>query len=224
MRARLTVVLLGLAVATLAPAGAFAQAVAFDVGGVTIRFTPKPGWCVYPEATLRTVLERFQRADQVDVAHTFFGDCRQVAANAQSHTRIHDFGYLATPRKLVTTDPGSRSAFIKSVSDGLKARDPYPTAISIRDRLNKAELGFKIGEVRPLGFVDLDEYAVYSGLIQSLTIGSEQFQQAGIWGMTVVNGRVVYSYIYSDYTDQGSVEKLITRAKLQVARLIRANP
>jgi hypothetical protein len=224
MRARLTLVLLVLAFAAFSPAGAFGESLAFDVGGVTIRFSPKPGWCVYPKETLQTALDRFYRADQTNVAHTFFGDCRQVAAAAQSQTRIHDYGYFVTPRKYLTSNPGSRSQFVKIMSDALKAQDPYPDLTSILDKLNKAELGFQIGEMRPLGFIDEDQYAVYSGAIQSLTVGSEQFQQVGVWGLTVVNGRMVFSYVYSDFVDESSVLTVIASAKSQVARLIQANP
>lgn len=211
-------------VACLSPANAFGQGVALDVGGVTIDFSPIPGWCVYPDPTLRAVLQQYQQTDQTNVAHIFFGDCGQVEANTRHGTRIRDFGYLATPREFLSVEIGNRRGFIDEMAEALRTHDPNPAVMSIRDRLNNAEFDIQVGETRLLGRIGQDENAVYSGLLARLRIGSEKFNQVGVYGLTAIKNRIVTCYIYSDHKDESTVKAALSRAQSQIAQLVNSNP
>jgi hypothetical protein len=226
MRGRVGLGLGVLCAVWLSPFHALADSVAIEIGGgVTIDASPPPGWCFYPDATLKAMLQEYESVEQPLVVHVFYGDCRQVDANTQALQPIHDFGSLTTPRNY----PGGGGvddlrSFLDETAADVQAQDINPTATSVRDKLNKAQLGIQVGEARSLGLVGRDEFAVYSGVLVGSKVAAGEFTQLVIIGITAIKGRILFSYVNADYESEETVNAVLARSQAQVAQLWRANP
>jgi hypothetical protein len=208
----------------LLPLRAWGEPVAIDIGGVTVQASPPPGWCVYPDATFKFVLQQYEKVDRTNVPHVFFGDCGQIDANTQAQARIRDFGYLGTPRDYLGYQVGDLGPVLDALAESLKAQDFSPETSSIRDKLNKAEVGIQVGEMRSLGLLGRDERAVYSGLLTNARTATEEYRQIGIVGITAVRGRLLFCYVYADYANDDTLAAVLARAQVQVAQLWSENP
>ena len=113
---------------------------------------------------------------------------------------------------------------LDAMAETLKAQDFSPETTSMRDKLNKAEIGIQVGEMRSLGLVGRDERAVYSGLLSSAKTATEAYRQVGIAGITAVRGRILICYVYADYENDGTMAAALARAKAQVAQVWSENP
>ena len=224
MRGRVGLGLWVLCALWLQPSCARADPVAIDVGGVTIRMSLPPGWCVYPDATFKLILERYETIDRSVVPHVFYGDCAQVEANTRDQQRIRDFGNLGSPRDYLGRTVHEPGTLLDKIAAALQSQDTGAAMSSMRDRLNQAELGIEVGKIRPLGLVGRDENAVYGGFLTSAKMATEKFRQLGILGITVVKGRLLFSYVYADYENEDTLTALLARAQARVAQLRSDNP
>ena len=224
MRGRMGLGLWILCALWLSPVCARAEPVAIDIGGVTIQVAPPSGWCVYPEATFKVVLEQYEKVDHSVVPHIFYGDCGQVDANTRAQQRIRDFGNVASPSGYLDRNVGEPGSFLDEMAATLRSQEGGEESSSIRDRLNEAELGVEVGRIRQLGLVGRDENAVYGAFLTTAKTATEKFRQLGIMGVTAVKGRLLFCYVYTDYENEETLTALLARAQAQVAQLRSENP
>lgn len=97
-------------------------------------------------------------------------------------------------------------------------------AATIKQRLEQAQQQALIQNVSLLGALDEDEYGCYTGLlIGGQTEQGEPKTQLCVFATTVLNGKVVFLYHYSDRLDEAEIERLVAERKATAKAYVEAN-
>jgi hypothetical protein len=185
-----------------------------DAGGVVLKFDPPEGYCLYPTDLMAVVLAVHKQTNRDNVVHTAFGDCDQLRGRTASGARIRDFGLLMTPTAMVGK-PVTRAALDDLVREAV---DPARVRESVAQRLREAVARLDMQSFSAVGVLDRDDGSIYLGFLSKLQKGEETFTQACVMAMTVVRGRLVSVYLYSDYTKnpRTMLQTLLTKTKASV--------
>lgn len=104
------------------------------------------------------------------------------------------------------------SAILNSVSD------------TIKQKLVQAQKQAMIQNMSLLGALDEDDSGCYIGMvIKGQTEQGQQKSQLCIFAITVLNGKLVYLYHYSDKLDETEVERLLVERKATAKAYVEAN-
>jgi hypothetical protein len=196
------------------PPAAPAQA-RVNAGGVVLKFDPPGGYCLYPTDLMSVVLAVHKQANRDNVVHTAFGDCDQLRSHGETGARIRDFGLLMTPVAMVGR-PVTRAGlddFAREVVDPTQVKE------SVAQRLHEAVARLDMQSFSSVGVLDRDAGSIYLGFLSKLQSGDETFSQACVMALTVVRGRLISFYLYSDYTKnpRNTLQALLTKSKAGVA-------
>lgn len=169
----------------------------FDVGGVSLRFNPPGGYCLYPDPLMQSVVAQQGKLNPDNVIHTAFGSCSQLRAAAESQARIQDYGMLMTPRAQIEEHVG-RSELDQIVAS---VGDPQTVKETLDQRLRQAQSKLTLQAFSTLGILQRDQDATYFAyLFKTNGEDGDGYNQACIMALTAVKGRLVAYYLYSDYT------------------------
>ena len=218
--------LVGSAVLALASIGpAFGAPVLLRVGDAGVLFEPPIGWCIYPEALTARIGDYILAASAENVIHVVFGECGQVQRALAAGERVRDYGILMTPRVAANADAGTdRAGLVALMTKTMLENGAAPEFGAARDRVNAVRRDIRVGQTIPLGMLAVDANGVYSGMMMRWTFGPQDVTIVGSYGMTLASRRLLSYYLYGDYLDQDSVGELVTRTKLEIARLTTLNP
>jgi hypothetical protein len=195
-----------------------------DVGGAKVVIALPAGWCVYPEPLQSTLKGNFTSVSPENVPLLYFGDCAQIQLNLRNGTRIRDFGLVAIPRVALTANAGTnRARALDQIAATMTRHDGERALTSQRDRINKADMGITVGEVRPLGLLGRDASGVYVGLLQRFRTDQDDVRQMIIYATTVLSRRMISYYMYGDHRDERSLQALLTKAQAELARTVASN-
>src|SRR5258705_470440 len=82
-------------------------------GGVAVRFSPIPGWCIFPPDLHTEGRQLVEGTMQELVILTSIGDCGQIEAAKASVGSVPDDAYVAATKALLETDLGDdRAGFV----------------------------------------------------------------------------------------------------------------
>lgn len=185
-----------------------------NAGGVVLKFDPPDGYCLYPDDLMSVVLAVHKQTNRDNVVHTAFGDCDQLKSHGETGARIRDFGLVMTPVAMVGK-PVTRA----NLEDfAREAVDPAQVKESVAQRLREAVSRLDMQSFSSVGVLDRDDSSIYLGFLSKLQSGDETFTQACVMALTVVRGRLVSVYFYSDYTKnpRNTLQALLTKAKAGV--------
>lgn len=95
---------------------------------------------------------------------------------------------------------------------------------TIRQRLEQARQQALIQNISLLGALDEDDYGCYTGmLIKGQTEQGTPKAQLCIFATTVLNGKVVFLYHYSDKLDEAEIERVLSGRKAVAKAYVEAN-
>lgn len=95
---------------------------------------------------------------------------------------------------------------------------------TIQQRLEQAQQQALIQNISLLGALDEDEYGCYTGLlIKGQTEQGTPKAQLCIFATTVLNGKVVFLYHYSDKLDEAEIERVLSGRKATAKAYVEAN-
>lgn len=95
---------------------------------------------------------------------------------------------------------------------------------TIRQRLEQAQQQALIQNISLLGALDEDDYGCYTGmLIKGQTEQGTPKAQLCIFATTVLNGKVVFLYHYSDKFDEAEIERVLSGRKAVAKAYVDAN-
>ena len=168
----------------------------FNVGGVTLSFTPPSGYCLYPPSLMQAIVAQQGKINPDNVVHTVFGNCDQLREAAATQIRIRDFGMLMTPKGQISQDfdPPALERVIAS------AAAPGNVKETLDQRLRAAQTRLKLQSWSSLGILDRDRSAAYFAYLFKSETQGESFAQACIMALTTSKGRLISYYLYADYT------------------------
>ncbi|HKF73222.1 MAG TPA: hypothetical protein VKB68_15825 [Stellaceae bacterium] len=185
-----------------------------DGGDIKLKFDPPEGYCLYPTDLMSVVLAVHKQTNRDNVVHTAFGDCDQLRGHAGTGARIRDFGLVMTPVTMVGK-PINRAGLDELARETV---DPTHVKESVAQRLREAIARLDMQSFSSVGVLDRDNGSVYLGFLSKLQSGDETFTQACVMALTVVRGRLVSLYLYSDYTKnpRNTLQALLTKTKASV--------
>ena len=168
----------------------------FDVGGVSLRFDPPAGYCLYPAPLMQSIIIQQGKINPDNVVHTAFGICGQLRATAESQARIQDFGMLMTPKAQLEQQvgPPELAQIVASVGD------PSTIKETLDQRLKQAQSRLTMQSFSTLGIMQRDKDATYFAYLFKTNAADGAYTQACVMALTAVKGRLLAYYLYSDYT------------------------
>jgi hypothetical protein len=171
-------------------------AITFAIGSVNVRFNPLSGYCLYPDALLRSVVAQQDALNQGNVVHAVFGDCDQLRAAATNPARVRNYGMLMTPRTQIDqrTDKPALDRIVA------KAIDPRLVKATLDQRLRQAQSRLTMQSFSTLGVMQRDKDATYFAYLFKTNAEDGAYTQACVMALTAVKGRLLAYYLYSDYT------------------------
>lgn len=217
-----------------------------DIGGAPVKFQPIEGWCPATRDQTRKVADDVPDAAKVLVV---FGDCRQLRAARTIDGSVADYGILAVPTNLLSTDVGNdRAAFVDRIVedsgafdlDAIIREERASTRAQTQRKIDAAKrAGFSLRIYDPvdLGLLAHDDSAAYFGIAQRVVVGlvsSDAYTRdiglVTLFCMTEVQGRAIIFAIQIE-TDSPplsnrspAVKAALNLARSQIERLIELNP
>ena len=207
--------------------------VTVDVGGRPIRFVVAEDQCVLDRAQQadRAVLDLVTRAlagQNELLVHT--AECANLTAVREGRTPYLDS--FTQAQVLIQFRErefrGQETQVVREICQYMRNNaEALQKEVGPRIEKRISELGAGIGvnEQRPLGVVDEDQSACYSGLLMNLQtpLGDKRLL-LGIFAVTVLNGRIIYLYRYQASPDDAARDRLLKLLKASVAAHVAANP
>jgi hypothetical protein len=193
----------------------------FDVGGVSLRFDPPAGYCVYPAPLMQSIIIQQGKINPDNVVHTAFGNCGQLRATAEGQARIQDFGMLMTPKAQLEQQvgPPELAQIVASVGD------PSTIKETLDQRLRQAQSRLTMQSFSTLGVMQRDKDATYFAYLFKTSAEDGAYTQACVMALTAVKGRLLAYYLYSDYTRdaRGALMGLLQKVRAGVGAIEAAN-
>jgi hypothetical protein len=193
----------------------------FDVGGVSLRFDPPAGYCLYPAPLMQSIVVQQGKINPDNVVHTAFGNCGQLRAAADNQARIQDFGMLMTPRAQLEQHIGQPELDQIVASVG----DPSTVKETLDQRLHQAQSRLTLQSFSTLGILQRDKDATYFAYLFKTTDDDGGYTQACVMALTAVKGRLVAYYLYADYTRdaRATLMNLLQRVRTNLGDLAAQN-
>jgi hypothetical protein len=194
------------------------QTVSIEVGGVQVMIPVPEDTCPFPETYRKAAADHFNRAPHLVVGHVFVGDCEQIRAMGRQPTRLRDYMIVAAPGR--ADDKGTDRSKLIDEMEAMASRF-VPKAAREVHRLSAADYDIQLGERRTL-LVIRDVDGLYVGGVNRPP-SSDGFRQLSVTAYTLLNRRLVYYHLYSDYENEQSLPLLLKRAQGEIARAVAIN-
>lgn len=233
-RSALGVLVTGLALSACGQV--FAQAgprdVTVEVGGSSVKLLIANGDCA---------LERSNPTDKraIELVESLIAGNNQLHLSETSCGNLMDWraGKLATLREYRQVQSGlalqkqnftgQEKAVIAANCNAIRKQGGAlldAAASSIKQRLEVAEKQALIQNLSLLGALDEDDYGCYVGLlIKGQTEQGAPKTQLCVFATTVLNGKMVFLYHYSDKLDEAEIDRLLNGRKATAKAHVEAN-
>lgn len=140
-----------------------------------------------------------------------FGNYTQV----QSHVPLHAVDFTGQERKQIATICSQFRTDGESITKDVTA--------TIRKQLETGRERVELQNVALLGALDEDDNGCYVGmLIKSASAGGMRTRLC-VFANAILNGRLVYLYIFSDTVDEDNVKRLLADRKAAAKAHVEAN-
>ncbi|QEX21091.1 hypothetical protein FRZ61_10120 [Hypericibacter adhaerens] len=217
-----------------------------DVGGMPVKFQPIDGWCPASRDLTRSVLREAQEEIKVLVV---FGGCKEMRTAHDIDDPIPNFGMLAVPTEMWSTDIGNdRAAFVDLIAENLGAidlaaamkeeMDSRRAQIQSRiDAAKRAGMTLQVDDPIDLGLLVHDDDAACFGVnlrvVTGLASSDAYTKDIGIVTLfcaTELQGRAVICMMQTQLepsprsSRSRSLEPVLKLVRSQVKRLIELNP
>ena len=153
-----------------------------------------------------------------------FGDCAQLSAYNDRNLRIRDFAQVKSLKSTAaTTYKKSRADVLKELAPEFGAPEVTTEADNAKNRVNQANLGVKMNEVRTLGVVDSDDRALYVGILIGYDNQGALRSQTCVIAVTVLRQKLIAISFYTDNSGLQEINGTIARARKYIDRMIALN-
>jgi len=228
--------LVAMALVTAAALWGPAAAENVHVGGRVLTINPPAGFC----ALDRDREDDAAIYDRMDTLMQGFGqlltywvDCSKLAAYRSGQSlRLTPYALVAAPMSAghVLVEDIPRKRYL-DVLEGAWARAGGAEKLQaqiegiVRERFaddaaRNPQLGLVAGEMRVFGLLERDDLAVYVALGQRMSQDGDDFIMAAVGGGSIVAGVVTWVYVYEEYSEPATYDRLKTNARRMLRRLI----
>lgn len=203
-----------------------------EVGGSEIKLPVKAGDCALERShpvdrrALELVENLIRQSNQLHLSATGCADLAEWRAgrlaNLKTYTQVQS--PLALHRQSFS---GQEKAAISASCNAIRRQGGALVSSvtqDIRQRLQEARQQALIQNMSLLGALDEDEFGCYTGLvIKGQTEQGQPKTQLCIFATTVLNGKLVYLYQYSDRLDESEIERVLSERKAIAKAYVEAN-
>ena len=220
---------LAFAALLLAAAASNALAGQANLGGVSIRLPPPAGFCELSASNdsdkrMITVLgDLLQKSGNKLLAMS--ADCRQLSDwHTGKRQLLDDYAQYQTAIAGMDKPP---SETIAETCNTLREEGNKILANQLPDIKKRVETtlsNIKMNETSFLGVLGENNEACYAGLIQKIhTEANTDKTQITVFAISTVKNRSVFTYRFTVYQNQQTVEATLNKIKIDIAALIVAN-
>lgn len=202
------------------------------VGGRELKLPVKSGDCALERANpndkraIELVENLIRQNNQLHLSSTGCADLD--AWRGGKIPNLKDYMQVQSPLALQGQDlAGQEKAVIAANCNAIRQQGNAvvnSASQTIKQRLEEAKKQALIQNISLLGALDEDDYGCYTGLlIKGETEQGQPKTQLCVFATTVLNGKVVYLYHYSDKSDEVETERLVTERKATAKAYVEAN-
>jgi hypothetical protein len=220
---------LAFAALLLAAAASNALAAQANIGGVFIQLPPPGGFCELSTSNesdkrMITILGNLlQKSGNKLLAMS--ADCRQLADwHTGKRQLLDDYAQYQTQIAGMDKPPSETVAQTCNTlrQEGNKILENQLP--DIKNRVESTLSKIKLNETSFLGVLAEDNVACYAGLIQKIhTEANTDKTQITVFAVSIVKNKSVFSYRFTVYQNQQTVEATLQKMKIDIAALIAAN-
>jgi hypothetical protein len=204
-----------------------------NVGGTSLNLIPPAGYCDLDESNpsdgrLITAIGNLVRGGGNELL-AISANCGQLSDwRAGKRPLLDDIAQYQSPISMMQqTLPGSPEPVIKQNCDSLRKEGERLLSGSLPDiksRVEKTLERVKISDSSFMGVLAEDATACYAAVLQKMKteIGTDKTQVA-LFAITVVKGKMIFSYLFSPFAGTDTVTSMLTAHKANVAALLAAN-
>lgn len=152
-----------------------------------------------------------------------FVDCEELAQLRQGvMVAVERYGQVLTPTKEVAYAGLPRRVFLDELQKVMGSA--FVSGLEQgRDRMAAVLPNLKLGEVRSLGLLAVDDLALYAGMAELLAGNGGNRVIAGVVAMTLINEVPVSVNLYRTYEGPESIEALLVEQRQIVQSLMAGN-
>jgi hypothetical protein len=203
------------------------------VGSATLNLVPPTGYCELEERqasdkrmldAVRGMISGTNRLLAMSAA------CQQLTDwRSGKRPLLDDFAQYQTLEQMAETEvPAPYDRAIADLCSELRAQgDQLLSGMmpDIKSRAEKVMANVKVNEMRFMGVLAEDPNACYAGILQKFrTEAGTDKTQVGVFVTTIIRGKVVYYYLFSQYANSDTIVDLLAKHRANLFRLRSANP
>ncbi len=204
----------------------------YNVGGMNIRLALPANYCFMDPSNPndKLIIDGTKKsvAGQNEVLNVFV-DCKELIAwRTGKQKYLNHFGNYQTPEKTKTTSYlGQEAAIVKGICDYF-AKQGKKFTETIREESNKAIAkawkDIKLNETRMLGTFHQDGTSCVAGMFQRLQTDDKSIKdQVSIFSVSVLKGRMIFTYLFAPNEETNVVGNLIGKIKTNHADNLNRN-
>lgn len=203
-----------------------------QIGGVAVKLPVASGDCALERANptdLRAIELVESLIRQSNELHLSVTNCTDLTDwRGGKLPNLRDYMQVQSPRSLQQQNfAGQEKAIISANCNAVRQQGGAlvsSAADSIKKRLEEAQQQALIQNLSLLGALDEDDFGCYTGLlIKGQTEQGKPKTQLCIFATTVLNGKLVYLYHYSDKLDEAEIERVLNERKATAKAYVQAN-